>query len=114
VGCAAEGDEMSLADVSGITVIDVMRELHVEITDELSWRVGAAVRQIWVTQAGTLPDKVLRRKTNKRQLGDQNGKHLFAAYPESYRPIIARIIGQFERESARQGRFDFPAPERGR
>lgn len=101
---------MSLAETSGITVIDVMREQHVEITDELSWRVGARVRALWLRETGSLPDKVLRRKTNIRHQRDQNGKHHFAVYPSSWRPRIARIIGQFERERARQERFEFMSP----
>ena len=93
---------MSLADHSGITVIDVMREQRVEITAELSWQVGAAVRNRWLAETGTLPDKVLRPKT-----AATGGTHCFAVYPASWRPHIARVIGQFERERERQGRFEF-------
>jgi hypothetical protein len=92
---------MSLAEVSGVTVIDVMRELRVELTSGLSWTVGARVREIWLAETGTLPDKVLRPKTN------DGGTHCFAVYPDSWRPRIARVIGECETEAARQGRFDF-------
>lgn len=98
---------MNLAEFTGITVIDVMREQRVEITDELSWRVGAAVRTLWLKETGSLPDKVLRRKTNIRDKRDQYGKHHFAVYPASWRPKIAHIIGRFETDRARQARFDF-------
>lgn len=90
---------MSLAEVSGITVIDVMREHNVEITNEVSWGVGRIVRELYLKQHGTLPDKVLRPKTN------DGGTHCFAVYPASWRPTIARIVGQFEAERARQGRL---------
>jgi hypothetical protein len=85
----------------GITIIDVMRDMSVEPTPELSWTVGDAVRDLWYQRYGILPEKQLRPKTY-----DQ-GSHCFAIYPESMRATIVRIIDGCQTEIERQGKFDF-------
>jgi hypothetical protein len=85
---------MSLGDFSGITVIDVMCDLGVAITPDLSWSVGSMVRQQWLRETGQLPDK-------------SGGTHCFAVYPSEWRGRIAHIIGRHETDRDRQGRL-FP------
>jgi hypothetical protein len=94
---------MSLGDFSGITVIDVMCDLGVAITPDLSWSVGSMVRQQWLRETGQLPDKVLRPKTDP----ESGGTHCFAVYPSEWRGRIAHIIGRHETDRDRQGRL-FP------
>lgn len=81
-----------------ITVIDVMREMGVEIHNSLSWSVGHMVRNLWYSINGQLPPKDLRRKTH-----DPRGVHCFALYPEAMRPHIRRIVEMHQIEEARQG-----------
>ena len=81
----------------GLTVIDVMRELRVEPTPDLSWAIGAAVRDAYEQRYGIPPDKALRNKTNGP------GTHCFAIYPESMRAEIIKIIQYHQTESQRQG-----------
>ena len=86
---------------SGITVIDVMRDLKIEPTPALTWMVGDAVRNLWVDRTGMTPEKDLRPKTYDK------GSHCFAIYPETLRAEIERIIRTCEGEAARQLGFDF-------
>lgn len=79
-----------------ITVIDIMKELGVEITNDLSWSVGADVRALWEESNGREPDKELRTKTSGA------GSHCFAVYPASFRPEIERVIKAHKAEEARQ------------
>ena len=79
-----------------ITVIDVMRELDVEITPDLAWAVGSQVRSLYEQQYGELPQKALRPKTNA------GGTHCFAIYPNHMRGDIARIVQLHKVDAARQ------------
>jgi hypothetical protein len=81
----------------GITVVSVCRDLNIEPTPELTWRVGAIVRDMYLKQYGCLPDKDLRNKTNGQ------GTHCFAIYPESWREKIAEVIRHHQTEKQRQG-----------
>lgn len=87
---------------TGITVVDVMRDMKIEITPELSWTVGTAVRELWMQQnGGLLPEKELRTKTSG------HGSHCFAVYPESFRGKIEGIVRYYKTEKTRQTSFDF-------
>lgn len=79
-----------------ITIIDVCRIMGVEPTPELTWAVGAAVRDLWVERHGVLPEKELRPKTAGP------GSHCFAIYPETMRDEIENIIAKHHTEAARQ------------
>jgi hypothetical protein len=80
-----------------ITVIEVMREMGIEPTNELSWRVGAAARDAYVWQFGHEPPKDIRPKTHDR------GSHCFALYPTEMKPRLKLIIRGYMTEAARQG-----------
>jgi hypothetical protein len=80
-----------------ITVIDVIRELNIEPTKELSWSVGNAVRDLYERRHGELPQKALRQKTN------EEGSHCFAIYPEEMKEEIMNIILEHDFETKRQG-----------
>jgi hypothetical protein len=79
-----------------ITVVDVCRELGVEPYSDLTWSVGARVRDLYEARFGYLPGKELRPKTRDR------GSHCFAVYPVSMRDAIAEIIGTHRTEARRQ------------
>ena len=79
-----------MREFSLITIIDVMRARNVEPTSELTWAVGAEVRDEWERRHGALPDKDLRRKTNG------GGTHCFAVYPVTFWPVIEGIILAFQ------------------
>ena len=81
----------------GITIIDVMRELRIEPTPELSWSIGAAVRDYFERLYGRLPEKELRTKTSG------GGSHCFAIYPQEMKSKIINIIHLHQLESQRQG-----------
>lgn len=81
----------------GITIIDVMRELRVEPVPELTWSIGAAVRDYYERLHGRAPEKELRTKTCGA------GSHCFAIYPQDMRPKIVSIIRLHQLESQRQG-----------
>lgn len=87
--------------MSGITVIDVMRQMGVELDPEITWSVGARVRDIYEQRYGQLPAKALRQKTNA------GGTHCLAVYPESMRATIVSIIRTHQTNKAAQGRFEF-------
>ena len=81
-----------------ITVIDVMRSMNVEITPDLSWSVGAAVRERWrMTHDDELPKKRLRSKTSG------GGSHCFAVYPLEWDKIIREIVNSFTTQKQKQG-----------
>lgn len=82
-----------------ITVVDVMRDLGLEVTPSLSWSIGAAVRALYEERYGALPDKALRAKTNGA------GSHCFAVYPEHMRADIVAIVRRHKVESDRQLRM---------
>lgn len=80
-----------------MTVIDVMRSCGVEVTNELSWAVGAHVRDIWQSLGNLAPDKLLTTKTCG------GGSHCIAHYPETFRAQIEHVIRLYQAEKARQG-----------
>jgi hypothetical protein len=80
-----------------ITIIDVCRALRIEPEPRLTWPVGAAVRVLYETRHGALPQKALRTKTSGA------GSHCLAVYPESMWGDIERIIRLHDGESRRQG-----------
>jgi hypothetical protein len=81
----------------GITVLDVMRAMKVEITPAISWSVGARVREAYRTRIGMDPPKALRTKTGG------GGSHCFAVYPEDMREEIERIVRSHDAQTATQG-----------
>jgi hypothetical protein len=84
-----------------ITVIDVMRALHLDCAPRVTWAVGALVRDRYAQMTGVLPTKVLRAKTN------DPGTHCFAVYPDTMWPEIERIVRAHVTETTRQGEL-FP------
>jgi|APGre2960657505_1045072.scaffolds.fasta_scaffold16614_3 hypothetical protein len=85
-----------MSNLERITVIDVMKKLGVEITNELSWSVGADVRALWEESRGREPDKELRAKTSGA------GSHCFAVYPVSFASTIEGVIKAHKADAARQ------------
>jgi len=81
----------------GITIVDVLHDLRIEPTPTLTWAVGAAVRDLYESRYGCLPEKDLRNKTNGP------GTHCFAIYPESMRAEIVQVIHHHQTEAQRQG-----------
>jgi hypothetical protein len=82
---------------TGITIIDVCRDERIEPVPELTWAVGARVREIYEMRYGMLPAKDLRTKTGG------GGSHCFAIYPENMRATIVKILHEFNTERQRQG-----------
>jgi hypothetical protein len=80
-----------------ITVIDVIRSMGVEPTPDLTWSVGSIVRGIYKQRCGELPQKDLRRKTDR-----SGGTHCFAVYPEAMRADIERVVKSHTVEASRQ------------
>jgi len=83
-----------------ITIVDVMRHLGVEVTRELSWSVGARVRDLFEMRHGALPRKELRLKTD-----GSGGTHCFAVYPVTMWDDIEKVILAHEIDRDRQGRL---------
>lgn len=79
-----------------ITIIDVCRALRIEPTPNLTWVVGALVRERYREVHRRYPSKQLREKTNG------GGSHCFAVYPVAFRSEIERILLAHQTESARQ------------
>ena len=81
-----------------ITVVEVMRDMGIEVTSKLSWEIGNVVRDLWMTQHhGALPDKELRTKTSG------HGSHFLAVYPENWRDRIEDVVRFHRAQKARQG-----------
>lgn len=80
-----------------VTVVEVAKDLGIEIDNELMWQIGTAVRVEWQRRHGTLPIKALRPKTNA------HGSHCFAVYPHDWRPVISRLLLAAVHNKARQG-----------
>lgn len=72
--------------MTGITVVEVFRELGVEPEKKATWPVGRAVAKKWRDENGCEPPKENRTKTGG------GGMHCFAIYPENFRPVIVRAI----------------------
>lgn len=88
-----------------ITVIDVLREMGIEPSKDLSWKLGIKVCLRYKEVYGQLPPKDLRPKTCGV------GVHCFALYPESFRAIIVGIINdQFDHRYYFAGRH-YSLPE---
>jgi hypothetical protein len=85
--------------MSEITVIDVIRSMGVEATSELTWSVGAQVREMWRAEHGELPEKGLRPKTGGP------GSHCFAVYPAHWRERIVAVVQQHVHFAERQIRL---------
>lgn len=79
-----------------ITIIDVCREIGVEPEPNMTWSVGARVRDLYEASGGTIR-YALRQKTNG------GGSHQFAIYPPSWRERIVREIRRHGAHAARQG-----------
>ena len=82
------------------TVIDRINALRVEATKRQRWMIGAMVRDRWIEVEGSLPQKVLRQKS----VGQ--GSHCFAYYPNTFIPVIDRVIKRFTLEQQKKGLFD--------
>ena len=80
-----------------ITIVQVMRDIGIEPTNELCWSVGNEVRDVWELENGRLPFKELRQKTNGP------GSHCFAVYPADWYFRIRAIILRHQTEAGRQG-----------
>jgi hypothetical protein len=89
-GRAAEDEYEPVVSALGseFTVIDILRELHVEPLPAVSWAVGSAVRDRYVELHGDAPMKALRAKTNGP------GSHCFAIYPWVFREEALAIVEQ--------------------
>ena len=72
--------------MTGITVVEVFRDLGVEPVKEATWPVGKAVAKKWRDENGYEPPKANRAKTGG------SGVHCFAIYPESFRAVIVKAI----------------------
>lgn len=81
----------------GVTIVDVCRDIGVEVEPRLTWAVGNRVRELWEQRHGGLPEKELRRKTAGK------GSHCLAVYPEHWRNDIETIIRLHETMERSQG-----------
>lgn len=79
-----------------VTIIDVAKDLDVDLSSREAWEVGAAVRDAYEAAFGKPPIKVLRPKTNGQ------GSHCFAIYPHSFRHQVERAILAVPRARAAQ------------
>lgn len=79
-----------------ITVVDVFKAMGLSPTVQMTWAVGAAVRDRYQERFGHLPEKVLRTKTSG------SGSHCFAVYPPSWRPVIVECISRVNAARAAQ------------
>lgn len=80
-----------------ITIVEVARDIDVEMTNREAWSIGAAVRTAYENRTGYLPDKELRQKTAG------GGTHCFAVYPPTMRKEIEKIIRAHMPKTSRQG-----------
>lgn len=79
-----------------ITIIEVMRDMGVEPTKDVSWPVGETVSNHWESLHGERP---LRRTCPKTNGG---GSHSFAVYPEEWRPLIEKIVNEHKPDPSKQ------------
>ena len=84
--------------MTGITVVDVMREMGVTLDKRATQAVGVTTREAYRGITGRLPPKDLREKTNA--LG---GSHCFAIYPMSFKPVIVAAVDEWSAHATRQG-----------
>jgi len=78
------------------TVIDVAKDLGVDLSSREAWELGALIRDLYERLHGQLPPKALRPKTNGE------GSHCFAIYPAEFRPKIEQAILAIPRTRAAQ------------
>jgi hypothetical protein len=83
-----------------ITVVDVIRSLGIEPEPRLTWSVGNAVRALYESRNGSLPEKDLRGKTSGK------GSHCFAIYPKHMKTDIEKIVRSHQVQAARQLNLD--------
>lgn len=80
-----------------ITVPQVAHAMGVELSNRVSWSVGAEVAAMYVEQFGEQPPKDNRPKTKG------SGSHCFALYPSTWEHIIRKAIGQHVEAAKQQG-----------
>ena len=85
--------------VDGITVLDVARELGLELDPTQAWSAGARVQEAYTSRFGQLPVKDLRRKTYGP------GSHCFAIYPPAFRPLIENVLRDIGAADSAQGKL---------
>ena len=79
-----------------ITVIEVIRDMGFETSNELDWKVGQMMMKHWTRVTGMLPIKELRTKTCGK------GVHCMAIYPMDRRKEIEGFVRMCKMEEARQ------------
>lgn len=82
-----------------ITIIDVIKEMGIEPTPELTWTAGPLIRNLYEKKEGRVPEKALRAKTNG------GGSHCFAIYPDWMKDTIRVVVLGLERRKSDQGDF---------
>ncbi len=91
-----------MKDLSGwLTIIQVCRTERIEPENEMTWSVGAQVRDEWEAEMGYPPEKDLRVKTCG------TGSHMFAVYPPSWYGRIAKLLRAYGAQSAKQLAMEF-------
>jgi len=81
-----------------ITVVAVVKAMGIEPTPDLTWSVGAIVREMWRAEhGGELPRKELVAKTNGA------GSHCHAVYPKHWKKRISDVVKTHVTSVARQG-----------
>lgn len=78
-----------------ISVLDVCRAMKVEPTDKLMWSAGLMTRNKWAADKREVEYDLRTKKCGV-------GVHLFAVYPEWFRPVIEEVIREHEVEESRQ------------
>lgn len=79
------------------TIIELAREMGVELDKEQAWSVGGSISAQFEADYGHLPQKELRPKTSGA------GSHCFAVYPAPYHDRIRSMIRAVRAAEARQG-----------
>jgi len=87
--------------VRTFTLLDLLDEMNIEPHNELTWTLGAALRERFRELHDRLPEKELRTKRSGL------GSHCFAVYPISFKPEAQKIVTAHETESKKQQGWDF-------
>lgn len=83
---------------AGITVVEVMRQMRVDLDKRHTWAIGAMLQRAYAAETGRQPPKDNRRKTNS----GTGGSHCFAIYPPEWRHRIEEAVRKVEAMPASQ------------
>jgi len=79
---------------------EIYKDMGIEVSAEVSWKLGNEVRDEWERVKGYPPERELRPKSKG------GGTHVLAVYPEEWLPRIKKRISYYKHGQLPQMKLD--------